>query len=507
MSKGKRYDEEPKLNLKKVFAVAIAIIVIIMVIFIMKKLLTKDNKTGKVVSSTYFAVFTDNKWGVINQNGEYVIDPAYQEMIVVPNNKKAVFLCTYDVDYSSGTYKTKALNAESKEIFTQYDNIEAIQNKDENGNLVYDSEVAKVQKNGKYGLVDLAGKEVLACEYDEITAIAGIENCFKIKKDGKYGITNEAGTVVITPQYADIDVLGKDNKSGFIVKDDTGKEGVIDYSGNHILEISYNKIQKVFYNNRYVVDMNGKDALIDSTTKSVGLLGQVDSIKQITADSIIFVKSNKYGLMDSNGTILIEAKYDDLKYGKSGFLIAKQGDKYGIISNNGEEKLPFEYSSISYNEKADIYIAEDSNFKSKILNGNLETKAEGVFIELNDAKGYIKLRDDNGYKYYNFKFEEKSEADIFPSRTLFLSKKDGKYGFVDKDGKVVVDYIYDDAIEQNDYGFSAVKKDGKWGSIDSKGKVVQEPIYNLDDYLLIDFIGKWHLGSDLNMNYYNQNSK
>ena len=67
-----------------------------------------------------------------------------------------------------------------------------------------------------------------------------------------------------------------------------------------------------------------------------------------------------------------------------------------------------------------------------------------------------------------------------------------------------MDYIYDDAIEQNDYGFSAVKKDEVWGSIDSQGKVVQEPTYNLDDYLLIDFIGRWHFGSDINMNYYNQ---
>ena len=66
------------------------------------------------------------------------------------------------------------------------------------------------------------------------------------------------------------------------------------------------------------------------------------------------------------------------------------------------------------------------------------------------------------------------------------------------------DYVYDDAVEQNNYGFSAVKKDGKWGAIDSKGKISQEPRYDLSDYLLVDFIGNWHLGLDLNMNYYNQ---
>ena len=85
-----------------------------------------------------------------------------------------------------------------------------------------------------------------------------------------------------------------------------------------------------------------------------------------------------------------------------------------------------------------------------------------------------------------------------------MSKKDDKFGFVDKDGNVVVDYIYDDATEQNEYGYAGIKKDGKWGSIDSKGAVVQEPIYNLDDYLLIDFVGRWHLSKDINSNYYNK---
>ena len=93
-------------------------------------------------------------------------------------------------------------------------------------------------------------------------------------------------------------------------------------------------------------------------------------------------------------------------------------------------------------------------------------------------------------------------TEVLSSNTLFVSKKDGKYGFVDKNGNVVVDYIYDEAQEQNSYGFAAVKKDNLWGAIDSKGNVVVEPKYNLEDYLIIDFIGKWHLGQDINMNYY-----
>ncbi len=52
------------------------------------------------------------------------------------------------------------------------------------------------------------------------------------------------------------------------------------------------------------------------------------------------------------------------------------------------------------------------------------------------------------------------QKNIFTSNTLFASKKDGKYGFVDKNGKTVVDYIYDDVTSQNSYGYAGIKKDG-----------------------------------------------
>ena len=38
-------------------------------------------------------------------------------MIIVPNSKIGVFICTYDVDYNTGSYKTKALNDKNQEIF------------------------------------------------------------------------------------------------------------------------------------------------------------------------------------------------------------------------------------------------------------------------------------------------------------------------------------------------------------------------------------------------------
>ena len=67
MSRGRRYDNEPKLNIKKVLAFVLAIAVVIMVFISIKNLLTKEKKNQNVsVETTYFSVIENNKWGVID---------------------------------------------------------------------------------------------------------------------------------------------------------------------------------------------------------------------------------------------------------------------------------------------------------------------------------------------------------------------------------------------------------------------------------------------------------
>lgn len=89
------------------------------------------------------------------------------------------------------------------------------------------------------------------------------------------------------------------------------------------------------------------------------------------------------------------------------------------------------------------------NIISKVYDANFEVKFSGVISEIDTAKGYIRIYTNDEYKYYNFKFEEKSASQLLTSNRLFLSKKDGKYGFIDANGNVVIDYIYDEATEQN----------------------------------------------------------
>lgn len=129
-TRGRRYEEEPKLNIKKVIAVIVAIAVIIMFIVGIKTLLTKDTNKAATTISSYYPVYTNDKWGVIDQTGKIIIEPEYDEIITIPNSKNDIFITTYDVNYETGTYKTQVLNKEAQALFTNYDLVEAIENVD-----------------------------------------------------------------------------------------------------------------------------------------------------------------------------------------------------------------------------------------------------------------------------------------------------------------------------------------------------------------------------------------
>ena len=501
MSKGKRYDGGEHINFKKVFAVIIALIVIAMFIIGVKKLVSKAKDTKNTVAISYYSLYENNKWGVLDSTGKKVIEPMYQEMIIVLNKDKDVFLCTYDINEETGEYKTKVVNKNNEAIFTEYNKVEALENYDLSGNAWYEEDLLKVEKDGKYGIIDINGKEILEIEYDKVETLKNLENSIIIEKDGKYGLVNKSGTKVIKPEYNSIENIDEDYKHGYIVTGSDGNKGIISYTGTVVLEPKYKNILKSFNENYFAVENNDKQILINKNGETV-LEEGFDKIIQVNSDGIVFTKDNKYGFMDLEKNVKINPDYEDLKEINTGIFRAKKSGNIGIINIDGEEKVEFKYRDIYYEQKVGLYVAEDENHNSYIIDSNFDTKLTGIISEFNTESGYMKMRIGNEYKYYNFKLEEKDVKDVLSSNTLFVSKKDGKYGFVDKDGNVVVEYIYDEAQEQNKYGYAAVKKGDLWGAIDMEGKVVIEPKYQLNNNLVIDFIGKWHLGQDLNMNYY-----
>lgn len=493
-NKGRRYNRyaEPKLNMKKVLGVIVAILVIIMVIVSIVNVIKNGEDKKKVKSYSYYTVYENGKFGVINNEGETVINPEYTEIVLIPNKDVPIFICTYDLNDQDGTYKTKVINQKNEEIFKEYSKVEAIDNFDSKQNIWYEDDVLRVEKDGKYGLINFEGKEVLPCDYDEITALKGVTNNLLVKKDGKVGLVNEKGQTIVNTEYKDIKTLKEGYKNEYIIVNDNNQYGIISTTGTVIIEPKYEDVKYLNNSEMFAIKDAGVWKLINKDNQIL-IDGGYDNIIEAKGENVVVEKGGKYGVVTTKNEEKIPVEYEQIKYTFSIYYIAKTGGKYGIINLNNEQVKDFNYINMDYVEKGDFIQADVSDTETVIFDNNLSEKINGIVSEINQEKGYIKVYTNNEYKYYNFKFEEKKSSDILTSNNLFLSKKDGKYGYVNKEGKVIVDYIYEDGTEQNSCGFAAVKKDGVWGSINKVGAVELEPSVNLDSNIYTTFIGKWHL--------------
>lgn len=295
-SRGKRYDEEPKLNIKKVIAVILAIAVVVMFVVGIKTLLTTkvDETVTKV--SNYYPVYTKDKWGVIDQTGKMVIEPEYDEMITIPNSKNDIFIALYDVNYETGTYKTEVLDKNGEELFTNYDLVEVIENEDSLGNLWYEDGVLKVTKSGKVGLIDFSGKEILPVEYDKIEALKGTKNSLIITKQNNVGLCDNKGNIIIKPEYKEIKSIGDDYKNGYIVINNDNLYGVVDFTKEVILDTIYEDIKQTTSNNLYIVKENSK--LKVTSKEGIVLEDKFTDATSINEENITFVKNKQYGVMN-----------------------------------------------------------------------------------------------------------------------------------------------------------------------------------------------------------------
>ena len=168
----------------------------------------------------------------------------------------------------------------------------------------------------------------------------------------------------------------------------------------------------------------------------------------------------------------------------------------GRIKN--EVQIDFKYVDIKYENASGIIIAETKKNQYDIYDSDLNLKLSTNSIEI--MENYMTAQIGEECKYYNFKFEEKNAKEIFLNNKMFANEKNGKFGFIDLNGKTVVEHQYDEVTEFNQYGYAGVKKDGIWGVINLKKEIVVEPTYNLDKNSVIDFIGKWYKG--IGANYY-----
>ncbi len=234
------------------------------------------------------------------------------------------------------------------------------------------------------------------------------------KKDGQWGYLDESGMVSIGWKYFDINEFA----SGLapVQEEENGEVFYIDLEGNKKLDIP--------------------DEL---NCKKAGLI--IDNILPLS-------NGTKYSYYDTTFKKLF-GSYDYASTMNMGVAAVKEGENWFLIDSTGAKLCDTAFKDVKLDEKEIVY-----------RNERLFVKAFETYI----------LVDSKGKQIGKHSFED---AMLFKEDAPAAVKINQKWGFIDKNGKVVIDPMYDDARSFVN-GFAAVSKDGKWYYINLDGEAVIE---------------------------------
>ena len=417
--------------MKKKKLIIIGILILIIIAIVVSLIIYFSNRAKYIFDVEYVSnieyntVKVEDKYGVIDGNGNIVIEPTYN-VIQIPNPSKPVFICMSNYNTETKEYETKVLNDKKEQVITGHSNIQAIPANSTADGIPFENTVLRYKRDDKYGLISLEGKEITDAIYEEISSVTYKEGMLLVKQDGKYGVININGKVVIKPEYDNItvdnyyDVNTGYQRTGFIVcsiKDEGYRYGYVDYRGKKILDTIYTEVERV-------TDLEDEKDVY-----------------------IVAYKDGQAGLL-KNKKLILDYEYEDIiYYAYNDVFIVQRNGKQGITDRKGKIKIDTKYTNISF---GGIYVnAVDENNETKILDLNGNEVSDGYIAKM-------PTKDGEHYIVYD---------------------EEGLYKIIDNNGNVVVDRSYTNIEEIGD-NYYIVANNRNNGIIDLTGKSLVELRYN-----------------------------
>jgi len=254
------------------------------------------------------------------------------------------------------------------------------------------------------------------------------------------------------------------------------KYGFIDMSGKETVPSIYDSAS-YFYEGLAAVCKDGKYGFVDKKGKVVVPL-IYDATFNFCGGLAKVKKNEKYGYINKSGKVVVPIVYDYAEDFVNGFARVAKGTgfpRYGIVNSKGKEIVPTRYdytyefheglAVVQNNRKCGVV---DTNGKFIIplkyaLIGNF---SNGVtFASNGDKCGVI---DKTGKVIVPFKYE--NVDNFFDGLAgVIISMKDGKYGHINAQGKLISNYWGHQFFE----GYAEVRKsDNEVGFINTSGKVI-----------------------------------
>lgn len=292
--------------------------------------------------------------------------------------------------------------------------------------------------NDKWGLVDVSGRIVVAPKFDRLYAVG--ERLFYVVMSGKYGLINENGETVLPLDYEMIERFSE----GLIVVKKNGKYGYADKSGTLVIPLQYDAAWK-FSEGLAMVMVNAKRGYIDKQGRMV-VEPQFDrDLSGFFSEGLAAVQlDKKWGYIDRIGNFVIQPQFmeaDSFHDGVAVVSVPYRGT--GLINKAGEFIIEPKYYEI-HNYSGPIMVVESKDY------------GRTVAVAYADKFGRILTPwFENG-------------VDFAEGRAMV--EVNGKFGFIDDTGKLVIPPIYDSVGRAFHGGVVRAKLDGREGYIDKAGK-------------------------------------
>jgi hypothetical protein len=398
--------------------------------------------------------------------------------------------------------------------------------------LVY----AQYFKNGNLGILDIYGREITPAIYDKIEGLdrSITPNLFSyplnyvVKEKGKYGLISNTGKKLIASTYKHLSHRSRDSLH-FTAYQDDGTEFIVNANGKKVTlppEKDPFEAQNAARKPETTLSPDGKSYHLHHNWSGKETdVPNLGTVVQNYGNTVVFMDAEKKtGLYDVvQKRTVIPFEYDEIQLGLKGYYKVRQGKFNGVLDSVGQQKVPLIYESIAFTSGGALAYV-NKKYRIYDLKFNKLTDLEFDRYSYMGHKGLILVRDGKyGLVSTDGKILAPFEYDMMETPedhdlkfTIILARKNGEYAVMDFNGKLYTDFIYDTILPEslvfsdshsldpvfNGYAnqpnlFYYVKVGNKWGLIDNDFKPMIEPVYDyfLESYdrtvLFAKMGGKW----------------
>ncbi len=357
-----------------------------------------------------------------------------------------------------------------------------------NGDMVVESIYRKIKINADGSLQGQLPSEckILSGDNQVINKIEadGLINSYakllKIKRGELYGLSDDLLTTIFSPQYSQLNEIGN---SLFIAK--KKNYGVINSKNEIVLPLVFDSVifdHHLFRVKDKSISKNGWD-IYDTLGKAI-TKNKYDWIGEWNDNFFSVKKRGFWGVINNEGEELIHCVYDSLLNHTNDLFAVNLKGQFGIINTKEDWLMTPQPYPITILKANRVLITKDNvnylnDFAGSIIYFS-EYPLEGFpdFIVENLPNGLARKLDYDGRILSTeqpIKVEH-IETIAEESEGLRGIKKDGKFGFIDRNGNLRIANRYD-AIGQFKEGLTKVKLNNKWGYINVDERIIIQPSF------------------------------